>query len=380
MISQKDLSELARYEVQEYPVTSLYLNVNSESIKPKTYITNLKDLIKIKRNKSYFSRLTISRRKSVEMDFKRLQKFISEEYDDRDKRGIAVFTCYKKGLWKVFYLPVPVGNELIVNHNPYIKPLSSILSEYRNYAVVLVDRAKARIFEVKMNRFEDYFHIVDDVPDQVKESGWGGYKERRIERHIMQHVTDHLKKVGTKLMELFKEREFNWLIIGGRREIISTFENLLHSYLKERIIGRIVVEPDAPIEDVFEKVRKLEIEARIIYERRLVKNLIDRVHDSRKAVDGILACLNFLYQGQVDTLVIKKGYGKKGVSCIKCGYLGLEISDRCPICGSNSLEKVPDVVDEAITLAYRQGCKVEHVTVNMSSLANIAAFLRYSIA
>jgi hypothetical protein len=47
----------------------------------------------------------------------------------------------------------------------------------------LVDRTRARIFEIFMGEIEEQTEILDNVPSKIREAGWYGLSERRIERH-----------------------------------------------------------------------------------------------------------------------------------------------------------------------------------------------------
>ena len=57
---------------------------------------------------------------------------------------------------------------------PYIQPLLDILDNYKQYAVLLVDKESARLFLVHLGEIEEYGEVhTPDVPGKHKKRGDG---------------------------------------------------------------------------------------------------------------------------------------------------------------------------------------------------------------
>ena len=61
----------------------------------------------------------------------------------------AIFACSKQGFWREFDIPAQLlKTNLIVNQRFHLKPLAAVLDGVQHACVVLVDRTKARVFEL----------------------------------------------------------------------------------------------------------------------------------------------------------------------------------------------------------------------------------------
>ena len=84
----------------------------------------------------------------------------------------------------------------------------------------------------------------------------------------------------------------------------------------------------------------------------------------------------------VSTLVVTKGFQAPGFVCHKCFFIGTldekGTKNTCPICAGPAHE-VEDVIEEAITFAYMQGCRVESTAQNsrMKIMGDFGALLRF---
>ena len=92
--------------------------------------------------------------------------------------------------------------------------------------------------------------------------------------------------------------------------------------------------------------------------------------------------LQSLRKGGVNTLVVAKGFTAPGFVCHKCFFIGTPeekgAKDTCPIC-SGAAHNVDDVIEEAITFAFMQGCRVENTAENsrLKIMGNVGALLRF---
>jgi peptide subunit release factor 1 (eRF1) len=121
-----------------------------------------------------------------------------------------------------------------------------------------------------------------------------------------------------------------------------------------------------------------EIEAR--EEVVTVQRLIDAGPD--RSAWGLQPTLNALHLGSVMTLVVDDTFGKPGARCRNCGGLWEQPSIRCPLCESDAIETVEDVVELAIERALEEKSALEIVRSDaarrlMTSIGPMAAVLRW---
>ena len=378
MIREQILKDLIHLPQNKFPVTSAYFTLDNIAGNRKSHIVEIKKQIRYKKEKTYFRQLSTEEQESVLSDFDRILHWFGKELNPAESISSICFSSSGANLWRTLNFKIPLPqNILVIQPYPYIRPYTILFSRYRNYAVVLVDRSKAKIFESHLGEFREHFHIEDNAPESVKVGGFKGRQERKVERNIHQGVIQHYKEVAQEIFDLHQKFDFHWIILGGRKEVLAEFSKYLHPYISARIAGQIEVEPTAPLAEVLKKVEKTEEQARNNYEQALLKSLLDR-KSAGQTVDGIQAVLDKIQDNWVDKLIIQEHFFKKGLFCRNCGFLSLKPLASCPT-GCGKLERTNDLVEHLVHRALKQGVDLQFVSSNMDDYAGIAAILRFSI-
>ncbi|MCB0833808.1 MAG: hypothetical protein KDC45_10130 [Bacteroidetes bacterium] len=387
MLTQKSIERLSKMGSKTHYVTSLYLNVDP-SRNHGGYKIELKDLLKDRRQAldSMKSAQTITRDQalSLEKDFARIEDFVQHEYvNSTHSKGLVIFACSATQFWEMIELPQPVTSHLNADYDPYVRTLSELLCEHRHYAVVLVDSAKAKILDVNLGVVKEHMSLSDEVSSKVKYGGIDGSQERNINRAHEEMVQKHLRRVSGETQSLFEQNEIMWLILGGRQKILTQFEGQLPQTLRKRVIGHIVVEPDASLPEILIKADQVAQQAESKYEQDLINRLRGESHAAGgRGIFGLQPTLQSLRRGGVNTLVVAKGFKAPGFVCHKCFFIGTPEEkgnqDTCPICAGKA-HPVDDVIEEAITFAFMQGCRVENTAENsrLKIMGNVGALLRF---
>lgn len=378
MIKEKVLKNLIAFEEKDFPVTSAYFQSSNSTSNRKSHIVELKKMIRYKKNTTYFKQLSEGEQHSVLEDFDRILKWFREEFDSSKFLSSICFSSQDAGLWQTINLKQYLRNELVIQQKPYIRPLTTLFSTHRNYAVVLVDKTKARIIESRLGGNIEHFHIENNSPESIKVGGFKGREERRVERNVHQAVIRHYKQIAHQIFDLNQKFNFNWIILGGRKETLSEFQKHLHDYVASKVQGRIYVEPFAVLNDVLERVKLTEEKTREKFEKNLLKELNDK-KQINQGVEGIQAVLFAIGKNLIKTLIIQENYKTKGVFCRDSGYLGLSPSDKCPQ-ANEQMERTNDIVEHLLHLCLAQGVNIEYIKASMSESGNIAAILRYPIS
>src|SRR6266700_2464397 len=364
------LRRLADWSSNGTPVSTVYLDVDGRRYPRKQdYLVRADELCH--QLKSRAQNLERGPRISVEKDVARILEF-ARELERGPTRGVALFSCSDAGLWEQVLVPRPVKDRAAVDRHPYVMPLEALLETYESFCTVVVDREKARLFLARMGRIREETQLLDEVPGQHDQGGWS---QSRFQRHIEEHMVQHLKHVAEVLLRYFEGKGFDHLILAGPQEVVAEFERHLHDYLKRRVVARTTLPMTATAAEVLERSMEAEEEMEERQERDTVERLLAEAAAGRNATTGLGAALDALNDDRVATLVVPFGLEAKGVRCTECERLA-ERGSRCRNCGG-PLEPVPDVVETAVSAALRQGAKVEIVSfIATESLdgAQIGAF------
>jgi peptide subunit release factor 1 (eRF1) len=211
----------------------------------------------------------------------------------------------------------------------------------------------------------------------VRESGFQGYLERRIERHVDDQMQRFVKDVASRTLALHREHKFDYLIIGGSQAPIAAFEAVAHRYLSERLIGRVGFGPDASARQVLDEVSELVLTHEEMRGLQMIQRVIKQSETGGLGALGIEPTLTAISEGRVSALVVLKGTFRPGTACTHCSYLGVQ-SGACPQCGTDLLP-VPDIIEEAVDRALSQSAEVLFVRSHeqLAKRGGLSALLRY---
>ena len=376
MISREDLSELIAFNPEQYLTSTLYLRIDKTP--QLSHSIRLKELIKMCRKELESQDLSPEVQKSIESDLKNVPDYVNLKFSRNNVQTLAIFSCSGLKFWKVVTVNVPMRDLFVVQPRPFYRPLSMILDEYKRFLFILIERSKARLFEIYGGEILERTDILDEVPGKVKEGGYGGYEERRIERHIEDHVRQHFKHVAEAAYDFSRKYSNDCVIIGGTDENTREFRQYLHNSLTDQIVTVLQEDSHSAPAEILAKTVNLEKEIRKDEEAQLLNRLFDQVNSEGLGIVGLDSILVALQVGQVNQLLVQEGFQREGFRCVKCLSLHLK-NGACAYCGEET-NLVPDVVEEAIQDAIGQGCQVKYISLPGSQLAsagNIGALLRF---
>ncbi|TAK09786.1 MAG: hypothetical protein EPO39_01620 [Candidatus Manganitrophaceae bacterium] len=417
MISWKDVKELIAFKNGDAWVSTLMLNIDGRHFpKREEYMVVFKNLVKETRAQIDQAGLTEAARQSIEQDFQKMERYLLDQFERNHHRGLLIYACSKKDLWQPFAFPIPLRSKLVVQPHPYTLPLTALLDEYPKYCVVSVSQERARIFEVYLGEIVERSDIYDEVPGKVhdpaskefkadgpygrperrierrgrrsdspigggnSESGVYGLAERKIERHIETHVRRHFKRIAEITFSFFKDDHFDWLLLGGQTENLAAFEDILHSDLKSRIIGRLKADPKASLPSLHEESLRLIQKAELQQRDQLIRRIAEVNYPDGLGVLGVTPTLQALKQRVVQTLVIQSATQLSGTRCTVCNHMTFSASN-CPDCGG-MMEPVDDLMEEVVEEAISQSAQIVHVPQHpiLEQSGGIGALLRYQPA
>jgi peptide subunit release factor 1 (eRF1) len=378
VIHDETLKQLVAFSNHEHPVISLYLNVTP----PRPFASELNAAIHAKKQQLKASGLlSKDQLRALEEMLARLQNYAQGLVGALERTRLLVLFASPEKLWQEFRLPVALPTRLVIDKDPYIRPLTALLEEFRRYCVLLADARKARLFSLYLGDIEEHLGLfVDDVPSKVKSGGWAALQQTRIQRHIEDHIHRHLKQVAERAFQFFQEKHFDFLILGGPQDkTLPELYDHLHSYLQARVAGEFHAEPESDMLLLKEKALAVAQAWERKEEARLIDRLLDVSGAARKGVLGLEAALEALMLGQVHTLVIQHDFQAQGLLCPDDHSLSTYLP-RCPVCG-RSMEPVTDLVEEMVEEAITQGAELEHVFAQHYGFSphGVGALLRFAL-
>lgn len=375
MISEDRVRELAVHR-GSCVVTSCYLDVDGRRHpRHADYETQLDHLLREAREKAVaFGPEAV---RSVAADLERISAWVRAGFDRSHVRGLAFFACSADDFFDVVESPLAVSSEIVVHHTPHVRPLESILQAYERFAVLLVDRQRARLFRFELGQLTEHTEVFDAVPrgDQAGHPAQGS-RAAHVQRHSDEVAHRHLKHAAEVTFAELQERPVEHVILGGPHAMVVELEGLLHPWVKERVADRLAISTTAGPDEV--RQAALTVEAAVA--RRSEGGLVDRLRNAvgtGSGVAGLEATLAALVERRVDLLLVSDGYATEGWRCRSCRYLG-PLGRRCPLCAKD-MDLVDDVVEEAVEEALANKCRVQMVRENadLDVLGRIGALLRF---
>lgn len=378
-LSRDPIEALSKFRGDPFWTTSLYLDTDKGKFTKKEIGLAFKNLLAEARARLDALALPKEGKDSLLEDVERIAAFGAQNLAGHGQAGLALFSCSKKKMWEVLGLPHGPRNRLLFDQNPYLRPLVAILEKYRRLCVFLVGRREAKWYEVFMEEITPLQELTSDVPGRVKVGGFEGTEGKKIERHVEAHVMDHFKKSAQLTFDLFKKNRFDALLIGCEEKYCAEIEPLLHTYLKERLAGRLKAKPDDPPAAILKEAVRLEEALEQRKEEETVQSLVAELERGGRACSGLKDTLRHVNQGDVQALIVSHNYAREGRVCPSCRFLYVE-ETVCPVC-EKPTSPVLDVVDEAIEAAVSKNAQIKHVTppTKLDHYGKIGALLRYKV-
>ncbi|HKM46980.1 MAG TPA: hypothetical protein VJX69_05310 [Terriglobales bacterium] len=297
-----------------------------------------------------------------------------------NSRGRAVFACSAQNFWREFELPPQLGGTQIFLQSRFqLKPLAALLGAQPALCVAMVDRQRARIFDLRLDDLRERGAIVHMLSRNAASYGYNGYEGGHAERRVSEEALQHFKSVSERLRTDFEKGIWERLIIGCQDANWREFEANLHPYVKQRLIGRFSADV-ASVSNEEIRDHAAAVLNRWIRERANTKasEAVDFAKSNGRGVTGLRRVLRALETGEVQSIFLAENYSARAVECTHCGHLDAHVVPLCIACGSTTRE-LADVSDAIIPIAIRRDIELFYLKEHsdLDSAGNIAALLRF---
>ena len=370
-INESRIRDLAGFKGEDAPVTSLYLDVDGRRrIRSRDVELALERMVRPVRERQHQAGQT-----SVCADLDRIEEHVKAGIDRSHVRGLALFSCSAHGFWEAVELAVPVRDRLVVNHTPYVRELEAVVAQHERFAVLLVDRQRARLFLFQQGELLEKQEQFDLLPRHDDDGGQLG--KDQVAGHTAAAAHRHLKQAAAAAFALYQNQGFDHFVLSGPDEVTAEVERDLHPYLQERLAARVALAVHAGDDEIRRMAEDVETGVERAREAAVVDRLRQAVGSGAGGAAGLDAVLEALVARRVETLLVSEGFEAPGWRCRSCAWVGT-LGRRCPLCGSD-MEQVSDVVEEAVEEALAQACKVAVCSDNgdLDVMGRIGALLRF---
>jgi peptide chain release factor subunit 1 len=381
-IAREQVRELAVFEDPALSAVSFYFQPATpcnKSHREQTILT--KDLAR-EAMRSLESRTDSKQaRDSTAADLDRILHF-SADLRSNGTHAKAVFACAARNFWLEFDLPPTLsGTQLFVDRRFHLKPIAQLLGASPSLGVVLLDRHRARIFDLRLGELREREDLFHPLTRRGRSDGFGGYDAGHVERRVEDETRQHFKTVAALLKEFLEKGVFEKWILGCMDEHCPQVEAQLHPYVSRALLGHFNADVQHTSGDEI-RTRAQQIVDNWQNKRRrdFVALALSQARSHGRGVTGLRRVLRALEMGEVQALLIGENFQSHAVECSHCGHLDAHIVNFCPVCGHPTREIVD--VSEAILPRVIHG-NIETFYVKdepeFDQVGNIAALLRFRV-
>jgi len=389
MIAREQIHELAEFEDQSACALSFYFQPTpprNKAHKEEAILTKdlAREALRQLESRSKSSNASDSNHKdkfeSARADLDRIVR-LSQDLRGTGPRAKAVFACSAQGFWREYDLPAQLsGTQLLVNRHFHLKPLAQLLGAFPSLGIVLVDRHRARLFDLRLGELterEGFFH---PLTRRGRGDGFAGYDGGHAERRVADETRQHFKFVADFLKEALDKGMFEKWILGCQEtHSPPQFEAQLHPYVAQKLLGKFSAEvTHVSRNEIRSQAERIFAEAQEKRCQEAVRETLNQAGHHARGVTGLRRVLNSLELGEVQTLLVGQSYHAQAVECSGCGHLDAHLVNFCPVCGRQTREVV-DVGEAILPWVIRHDIELFYVKDDpeFDKVGNIAALLRF---
>jgi peptide subunit release factor 1 (eRF1) len=375
-ITREQIRELAEFQDKESCAVSFYFQPSAPRNKAhKEDMILIKDLAR----EALRSLQGEGKKDGARADMDRILRQ-SDEWRSNKTHGKAVFACAAQNIWREYDVPASLpSTQLFVDRHFHLKPIAHLLGALPLVGVVLVDRHRVRIFDLRLGELterEDLFH---PLPRRGRSDGFAGYDGGHAQRRAEDEARQHFKNVGESLKAWLEKGVFEKWILACQDAHLSLLEPQLHSSVSQALIGRFHADVGHISRDGIRSHAQQIAECWQSDRRReLVEQALSQARSNRRGVTGLRRVLRSLELGEVQTLLMGENLQAHAVECSGCGHIDAHLVSSCPACG-RATQEVVDVGEAILPWVIRREIETFYVKDDpeFDKVGNIAALLRF---
>ena len=305
-----------------------------------------------------------------------IEKYLSINDREHGQKGLAIFASNEHDFFKAYKLGMPVEDLMVVNTSPYIRPIIKLIEDYETLGLVILDNHRARIYVVSSGKIEDKNKLARDIMNKHKKGGMSQARFQRLRRGAIEHF---MTEVSDEMVRLFSKDNVAKIVIAGPGNAKILLMDFLPNELKSEILDLIDMDFDEADGFLISRAEEAVLKDEKETVSKNVARLKEEILKHGLAVYGLNDIIDAVKNGQIELLLVNKGYKLKGWICEKCQIFDSGIKDKCPNCSGNVAEV--DVIEEIIDFAKRTGAKIDFVDDNpiLQDLGGVGGLLRFNV-
>jgi peptide subunit release factor 1 (eRF1) len=377
MITREEIRQLAQFESPTGCAISFYFQPQTPQNKShREEAILIKDLVRDVLRKAERNGNEAAMRQDLEKVLE-----IAEGLHGNHSRGKAIFACREQGIWHEFDVPPRLGRSQIkVNSRFHLRPLVDAKSGLPRTCIALVNRKKARIFELQETEITQKLDLeFGPSPAVPRSDGFQGYEAGHRERHVENMTMQHFKMFAESLVLLCNKEKLEALLIGCQDDSWPEIEAQLPTALKQKLRGRFAIDVlSATAEEVRQQANRILTEAKLTERMALMREVMGESQRNGRGAMGLKHVLNALERQEVQTLLLVRDFKAEAVECPNCRHLDTRMVKACAVCGHET-RALNDVCDTMVDLALRNGAEIRMVEsdADMEKAGHVAALLRF---
>lgn len=375
-ITREQIRELAEFQDTQSCAVSFYFQPSTPRNKAHKEDTILvKDLAReAARNLESKGKKELAR-----ADIERIQR-LSGELRSNGTHAKAVFACAAHNIWREYDLPPSLaGTQLFVDRHFHLKPLAQLLGAFPQLGVVLVDRHRARVFDLRLGELTEREGLFQPLSRKGRSDGYAGYDGGHAQRRVEDEARQHFKAVAETLKQSLEKGVFEKWILGCQEAHRSQLEPQLHPYVSQALLGRFPADMGhITADEIRTRAQRIVEQWQADRCRVLVGQVLSQARSNGRGVTGLRRVLHSLEMGEIQTLLIGDNFQSHAVECFGCGHLDAHIVSFCPVCG-RATQEIVDVGEAILPWVIRRDIETFYVKDDpeFDKIGNIAALLRF---
>ncbi len=378
MITREDIRELAQFQSADGKGCALSFYFQPQTPQNKSHREEAilaKDLVRNALREAEKN----GKNGATRADLNRILE-IAGRLHGNQARAKAIFACGTRNFWREFDLPPLLpGTQLWTNRRFHLKPLATVLGAQPRLCVVVLDRQRARLFDLRLDELHEREGLFHELARRGRGDGFRGYDAGHSDRRAADDAMHHYKAVAEHLKDELDKGAFEKLIVGCQEPHWAEFEPHLHPYLKQRLIGHFPAEiTTITSEQIRDRANRVLSDAQDKRRQALVREVIGQAQRNGFGATGLRRVLQSLEMGEIQTLLVGESFHGRGIECPACGHLDSRITSTCPACGQEARE-LEDVSEAMIPRAILRDIELFYVKDDpeLDRVGNIGALLRF---
>jgi peptide subunit release factor 1 (eRF1) len=377
-ITWDDLRALAEVELRKGRGISFYLNLDpSVAPLPADAQTRFHSLLDgaAKLESATEPGLSHDERIALRADLDRVRRYFEQDFVRDGTQGLAIFCAGLDEVWSTLPLVAPVDDEVSIGRLFLLAPLASLVGRGTGALVVVASRELGLFYELRDGRLAE---VADLTEEQLRRHDQGGLAQARLQRHVDQHISEHLRAVAERLDRLVRRaRGGVEVVIAAPDDSRAELSTYLTKEVQDAFAGWIHAEAHATPAELEALIAPVLAERRSARERALLETWAAGLGTGGRAASGWAAILEAVSDARVETLLVRAGTDHPAWRCPLCGRAVAEPGE-CALDGT-PVEPFEPGIDLAVHHALRHGGTVWVVedADDLDESEGVGALLRF---